>query len=417
VVTLDNVNSCSWSDNTAITAGTLTLTANQVTHADGVGVDVGDRILCACDEGGGWEALWEMRVYDAQEASAADGTWEFELANDLRLLDESDDFFIYKTNKAHPGGWYGHDIIRDVCRRYGVRIGGLYRGRKRITIPQTSRMHGRMTHGTKVRMSPLDVIRNVVVQERRLDGRRLVVRYDRGRLFVIPLTRNPTLMKIGPTLNEMQMEAQLRPEFASSVMLWGLKTAPGDNNGGPLPFDQSPVKKPWVELTSPQSVRRYGFVHKVLYSPDARNRTELANEAKRFLAQVGKPLRTATLTHQVLPRVKRGDAVTLQVGPSDVRHRIVWVGDVQHELDAAGQYQTTLTLIWNNPFVPRRNLIYWKLKGTKQEAIGNRLTRNPAYYIRGDNKSDQAGAGTSSGQNFDDSLANDWLKGSLTGPR
>lgn len=407
VVTIDNMTSCTWEDANAITTGEMNVIVNQVTHPDGPGVREGDRILCACDEGGGFKPLWVLRVSDVQEVSANDGTWQFQLANDLDLLRRSDDFFIYRANKSHPGGWWGHDIIIDVARRYGITIGGVYRSKTKMTIPAQKPMHGRMTHGMKTRMSPLDVIRNVVLQERRLSGRRLVVRYEYGSLYVLPLTRNPSLLALGPTLNDMQMESRLLDQFASSVQLWGLKTAPGDKFGGPLAMDANNVKKPWVDITSPKSVARYGFVHKILYSPDARNRKELKDEAQRFLTAVARPWRTVTLTHQILPRVRRGDAITLQVGPSDIRHRIVWVGNVTHTLDATGQYQTTLTLIFTNPFNPKKYRIYWKLKATKQEAVGDRLTRNPAFYVRGDNKSDKSGAKAS----FSDSLANAWMRG------
>lgn len=371
IVELDGVESCTWDDASAILTGTLEL-RDMLFLADGKTptVDQGDRVICEVDEGAGFGELWIMRVYRPELLSAQTGARSFELVSDLDLLRQSEDWFRYKSNKKHPHGWYGHDIIRDVCRRFNVPIGGIYTSSKRYQI-------------VIKRGSPLEVIRNVVLKERRKSGRRLVVRFEHGRLFVVPLQRSAHLLALGPTLMDAAMKSQLPTEFGSAVTVRGIVD---DGSQGGL-FTYAGGQKAHSYLESAASMARFGYVHRIFFSPDARTDADLAREAKAFLSAVAKPIKTLTLTHSGMPHIRRGDAIQVAIGSEDVRKQVVWVYEVQHSL-VAGNYQMTVTVIFDDPFVPKRQKIYFKLKATQDEAIGNRFRLNPTWFVPKANKDD-----------------------------
>lgn len=383
IVELENVETCTWDDASAILTGTIGIRDLQFS-ANGTppSVDQGDRIICEVDEGTGFSELWIMRVYRPQITSLQLGTREFELVNDLDLLRQSEDWFRYKSDKAHPHGWWGHDIIRDVCRRFQVPIGGIYTSTKRYQL-------------VIKRGSPLEVIRNVVLKERRKAGRRLVTRFEHGRLFVLPLQRSANLLALGPTLLDAQMKSQLHEQFGSAVTLRGITI--NGNNGVPL---MNAGQKAHVFVGSPASIARFGFVHRIFFSPDARTDAQLAEEAKAYLSAVAKPIRTLTLNHKGMPRLKRGDAVEVAIGSESLRKQVVWVYEVQHSL-VQGNYEMTVTVIFDDPFVPTRQKIFFKLKATQDEAIGNRSRLNPTWFVPKANKDDAVNKASPEAVRFD----------------
>lgn len=379
---LDRIEAATWDDSSAILTGTLQLRDAVFATAGGKipSVDEGDRVICEVDEGHGFSELWVMRLYRPQLISANDGTRSFELANDLDLARRSEAWFRYKADKAHPHGWYGHEIIEDVCKRFNIPIGGMYVSTKRFQL-------------VVKRCSPLEIIRNIVLKERRKAGRRLVVRFEHGRIYVLPLQRSAHLLALGPTLIDATMKSQLPDEFASAVTVRGIT----DNGQGGL-FTYFGGQKAHGYLESAASIARFGYVHRIFFSPDARTDAELLAEAKSFLTAVAKPVKTLTLTHRGMPRLRRGDAIMLSFGDESLRKQVVWVYEVQHSL-VAGRYEMTVTVIFDDPFVPRRQKIYFKLKATQDEAIGNRARLNPTWFVPKGNKDDLTGdTGASSPQ-------------------
>jgi hypothetical protein len=375
---LDNVESCSWDDNNAIMRGQLVTRDQEFDRTPPPAIDIGTVVRCDVDQGGGFSELWRMRVSDPQ-LTVSDQQHTFTLANDLDLLLRSEGMFAYPAGAmAGPvptkQGLYGHDIIKDVCKRFHVKIGRLYKGTRR------------MRKAWSQSISPIDVIRYVVKRERQLTGRRLVVKWKNNSLYVVPFVRNPKLLGLGPTLIEAAFQQGLAPEFASAMRLYSINAVTRGYRDKKGRKKTKPAKN-FVDVASSSSVRRFGYVRRVLDSPDATTQAMLLKEAQAYLAYVAKPIKKLTLTHTGMPRLERGDAIKLQLGDAGLRNQIVWVYAIHNEL-AAGSYQQQITVIFDDPYVDDKGRsILWKLRETAAEA---KATAGPNWGLGSPNKNDSS---------------------------
>lgn len=353
---LDSVESCTWDDVNAILRGELTTRDVLYDVTPAPTVSEGTMVQCDVNEGAGYGYLWEMRAAKpALTASSRQRT--FQLVNDLDLLARSEmEPPVYRKNAKHPGGWTGDQIIRDVCDRFHVPVGQLYKGTRKMQKSWSNAV------------SPLEVIRYVVRRERQLTGRKLVLTWYRGKLNVTPLTRSPHLLGLGKTLIEAAFSSELPEEFASAIIIHGL---PEQQQPPPVDSKGRKKRKPqkgWVLVESGSSIARFGYVRKIVYSPDAKNDSQLMEEAKSYLAAAAKPLKHLTLTHSGMPRIKRGDAIKLALGDDALRNQIVYVYGVHHTLLPSG-YQVQVSVIFDDPYIDDHSRsILWKLKQTADEA-------------------------------------------------
>jgi hypothetical protein len=368
IVELRHVESATWDDTNAIEMGTLTF-REPTFDDDPTPVPVqGDRVICQANEGGGWREVWMMRVYKPQLA-AENRQYTYNLANDLDLLRQSQGYFKYVGDKAHPRGWYGHEIIADVCEKFHIPVGALYRGtkrRQRLIIPSGQNALG------SAGISPLEVIRNQVKWEVRHGGPRLVVSFQGGKLYVLPLRRSRHLLQLGPTLTQAAFSSELPAEFGSAVIVRGIvpELFPGGNK-----------QKGHVKLESAASRKRFGYVQRVVFSPDATTDADLRKEGLAYLTVIARPIKHLTMTHQGMPFIRRGDAIQLALGNEGIRRQVVWVYEATHELTADG-YTMQLTVIFDDPYIDfRAEKLIFKLKGTKEEAVGNRAQHNATWYV------------------------------------
>jgi hypothetical protein len=372
VLQLSHVTNASWDDVNAILTGSIQFTEPVFDRFDPYTlVDQGDRISCEVDThaGRGFTEAWLMRTKTPQ-LGVNDNTRSFELANDLSLALGSEGNFLYKPDHSHKGGWYGHDIILDVCERFQIPVGRIYQSDWRI--PKLWLRRG----------GPLTVIRNVLLKELRHTRRRMVTRFIGGRLYIVPLQRSPHLRALGPTLMDAAFKSELRPEFATAVLMRGLQEF--------TYADQNKQHNKMHHLrVSQTSVNQFGYVQKILWSPDARNDSELAAEGDAYLAEVAKPHKTLSLTTPGIIGLHRGDAIQLGLGDDALRRQVVWVDEVNHTLTPQ-QYLSTITVIFDDPFVPHSELRrIFKLKATREEAIGNRATKDPTgWYLTKNQKGD-----------------------------
>lgn len=361
-----DIESATWDDVTAILTGTVTC-RDATFGKKQPRMGQGDRVMLECDEGAGFKEVWTMRV-GKPTLTASNSQRSFEMANDLDLLNRSQEQFIFHSDRQHPHGWRSDQIILKICQDYRVPIDpgrGLVKGH---LMPW-----GTAGHPNRMNMngSPLDMIRNVVKWERRGHGTRLVIRYDNEHLSVLPLKRSKDLLALGPTLIEAQLESLLAPEFASAVMFRAntdlTDTISQNDSKGRKKVKPS---KTHILVESPASVRRFGYVRRVVFSPDAASTAEMLQQAQLWLATVAKPLNTVTLTLKGIPHLKRGDAIQLAIGDWGLRHQVVFVNQIHHSL-TANDYTMTVQCIFDDPYIDRRGLkITYLLKDTIEEAQG-----------------------------------------------
>lgn len=370
------VESCEWSDTNALMTGTLSVRQDPLADAPAIEgrLDQGDRIRLEANDGGGWREVWTMRVYKPR-LQVTTAQRQLDLANDLELLRQSEDNFLYTTDKAHPKGWTGRQIVEDVCTRFKIPLGSCYTSPNHI--------------GRKVRLkraSPLAVLRWVLVHEHRKYHQRLVIRWDRGKLHVLPLTRSPHLLGLGPTLIEAAFESELPPQFGSAITIHGLQEFVFGQDG--LGSDKKKRQKMHVQLESKTSRQLFGYVHRIVYSPDARTDAELRAEGTAYLAAIAQPRKKLTLTHTGIPWLRRGDAIQLALGDEGLRRQIVYVNEVTHRATPDG-YTMDVGVIFDDPYIDRRRTkLIFRLKKTHDEAVGNRARLNPLWYIPKNQKMD-----------------------------
>lgn len=371
------VERCTWQDSNAITTGEITLRIplGESPSAE-LRLDQGDRIVLEGNEGHGWVEVWTMRCYKPQ-LTGSNASRSFSLVNDLDLLRQSEDNFLFDRTRAHPHAWKGDEIIKWVCAKYRVPIGSIYKATGNV-----GKLHVR-------RGSPLAVIRNVLVRERRRHNRRLFVRFDKGKLNVLPLQRSPHLLALGPTLIEAQFQSELPPQFGSAVTMHALRElieGSQDIHGRV----KGKVQKGHVEVPNPEAIKRFGYVHRIVYSPDATTDALLRQEATAYISAVTVPRKTLTVSHKGMPWLRRGDAIQLAIGDEGLKRQIVWVNQVQHNLTAES-YTSDVTVIFDDPYrdITQESILF-RLKATHDEAVGDRARLNPLWNFPPNNKGDAA---------------------------
>jgi hypothetical protein len=396
-VALDNVTNVTWEDNDAILTGNIQVQDTKIQNTHTLArIAQGDQIACQVDvhDGQGFKQIWLMRTKSAGLAYA-DGTRTFDLANDLQLLQQSEGVFRYTQlgkadlsgpaghNPARKGGWTGHDIILDICDRFKVPVGGIYKAYPDQKI-------GRFYLAAPT--SPLEAIRKVLNIEFNRFKRRLHVRWESGALYITPLRRSPQLRALGPTLIDAAFKSELRAEFASSLRLHSLpELQPGYvvKPGTPAP-KKSKHQQTFVVRQSDSAVSRFGFVEKILWSSDARSSDDLVRDADGYLEVVAKPKKTLQLTTPGIPYLHRGDAIKLGLGDTALRNQIVWVSAITSTATVS-QYLSTITVVFDDPYVNHSDLMkVWKLKATHDEAFGTRAHKLATWgqSPAGNNKAD-----------------------------
>lgn len=375
-VPLTNVESVTWDEggsSGAITTGTITVRDPAYGLGPQITVDEGDQIRCEVDGGGGFLELWTMRIASPDvTVKAAQRT--FQLANDLDLLNRSDDDFLFAAGKgtAHPNGWTVDQIILSVCLKYGVKVGAVPVGQYRRRKSWSWRAY-----------SPLRAIQEALNTERQHTGRRFVVRWTAAALWITPLQRNPSLLGLGPSLIDAELQSHLpagentsginEGYFASAVTMRGLRNEPvGKDKQG---RDKVAPHKMEVYVPSPASIARFGYVHRIVWSGDAKEEADLGEEALQYLAAVAKPIKEVTLTHIGIPGIRLGDAMKIGVGDAALQNQIVWVSEISYTLSPS-DFTMVLTVTFDDPYLDKvAEMIQSRVADTIQGAqqIANHL--------------------------------------------
>ena len=346
-LSLDSVvESCEWLDEDLLLSGTLQL---RKPHADEgrLPISMGHLVRCEVRWFGSWVELWRMRV-DKPVTSLEDGSMQIELVDRLAWFARSEDHFTYRRNKRKkPKGWLCHEIAAHVCRRYGIRIGKLAQGTKRI---RKLEMSG----------SPLDVIKRVYGIERRWSGRRYVIRFVQGRLNIMPLRRNPVIYTLGPHLTGGTIERSMSSQFATVLEVRSTRKK-GKRK-------REPIKH--VE-TRRDLVKRYGYIRRRKTMSGLDSHAEARTRAKREIAKHSYPKRVVSIEHPGISVLRRGDAAQLQIPEEGFtgRRSYVFCRSVRHSV-TAGSYMMSVDFSVEDPFKNLRQEREDALKRQKRRKRG-----------------------------------------------
>jgi prophage tail gpP-like protein len=246
--------------------------------------------------------------------------------DDLAFLQLSKDDFVYHTNKSHPRGWTVHQIVADICKRYGVRLGRMPRSKLRVKS------------FSKLGVSPLDAIIAILRKLREDSDQKLVLRYEAGRVIVEPLRRSRDLLVFGRTLTGAVYSRTAYQEGFATVI-----TAKGTAKTGK--HSRSKLR---VRVESKASSRRYGTIHQIVES-SGDTRAEVRTTARKKLANVKDPTEELTVQHPGIPTLRRGQAI--RIGLTDLGlQQIVFVKEVRHTVTGL-DYEMSVTLRFDDPFV------------------------------------------------------------------
>lgn len=326
--------SVTWSDTAPILTGDLQVQDPDASEKT-VKIALGDRVLLLgrARASGTWNEVWRMRIEGASVALKA-GTRGWSLADDLQNLADSTDDFRFVRGKAHKRGFLASEIVRAVCRRYGIRIGALPRTTYRIK-----------RHVAKD-ASPIDVITDVMRTERVHTGKRYVMRFRRGKLYITPLVRSALMYEMGPTIIEGTYAIAKATGYATSLTVHGTSSQAKSKDGKKHAVRKA--RKVTVHVTSPSAVRRSGVVHKTVSLKGIDSKSEARHKGLAEIVKRLKPGQTLTFTHPGILGVRRGQALRLR----DRAHallQVVWVTEVRHSV-SPGEYSIEVTVTFDDPF-------------------------------------------------------------------
>lgn len=286
---------------------------------------------------GRFTPILELRIYSPSQ-SAAGLVGSLELRSDLALLEQSEDDFKFTRGIRHPKGWRTDQIVSEVCRRYGI---------KHLPLPKGKHYVKKKVYTDA---SPLTVINEAYLAERKNTGRRFVIRFALGRLSVTPLRRSSSLLMLGPSLVEAAITETPKEEFATAVTVRGVtESRKGKDAKGRKKVKHGKIA---LKVQSAPSVARYGFVHRIVHALDADSPAEARTLALRYLADKAKPVKSLTLTHPGIPTIRRGDALRLAL-PTLGLKQVVWVAEVTHTV-GADAYSMDVTCTFDDPYVDEK---------------------------------------------------------------
>lgn len=312
-----------WDDTSAILTGEIAF-RQPVTRAD---ISEGYIVALSWSPQGSdaYRELWRMRI-KAPSTDLPEDSTTATLMDDLAFLQLSKDDFVYVVNKGHPHGWTIHQIVADICQRYGVRLGRIPRSKLRLK------------RFSQLGVSPLDAIIAALRKLREDAGHKLVLRYEAGRVIVEPLRRSTELLVMNRTPTGVSYSRSAYQEGFATVI-----TAKGTARKG-----KHKRAKLRVRVESASARRRYGTVHQIVNS-GGDTRSEVRRSAVKALERVKEPEQELTIRHPGIPTLRRGHAIRVEFAELGLR-QIVFVKEVRHEVTGL-DYEMSVTLRFDDPFV------------------------------------------------------------------
>jgi len=350
VVIDDFVTAITWEDSEPILTGTLTLQKSEGKKPMAINEGNVIRLEVAARQGGKYRRIWDMRIMDSN-IGAVSGEHGYSLGDEMAWLAKSRDDWQFRKAKSkkqsdththRPKGWTADQIAREVCRRYGVKVGKLAKGTKRIN------------NLTEKNASPLDIIMKAYKLERGYSGRRFVVRMRGGQLQVVALRRSKTMLLLGETLLDATIQRSLRKTLATAAHVTA--TVKGEAKEDPKAkkgkkgHKQSKLS---VDVIAKRARERYGYVRKTIHLDDpVGTKAEARREAKRELVKSMRPNREVNFDHPGISTLFRGDAIHLRL-PELGLQEIVYVTGVAHSV-SSGDYSMSVTCKFADPYIDKK---------------------------------------------------------------
>lgn len=281
--------------------------------------------------GHNWHPLWRLRVFDVA-TNESTGNRDITVKDEVAWITKTKEDFSYKKGKAksegkRPNGWYAHQIARDICRKYGIPVGKLVKGRHRIE------------NLTEEGISPFKAIEKAYELDRDETGRKFILGIWNGKLSVRLMRRSKTMLLLGGHLVEAIYSEGMKASFATVL---DVKATSKREKGS--------HKKIEMEVRSSKTaMRRYGIIRAEWTIDDpVHSKAKARARAKRRLIHFQEPEETLSLSVPGIPTLQRGDAIKVKLRQSGL-NEIVYASGVSHTV-TAGDYMTEVECQFTDPF-------------------------------------------------------------------
>ena len=324
----------------------------------------GHLIMCEVFWYAQWRPLWEMRLTQ-ERVTVEDGTWSWELADDMLMLAGSNGSVTYKKGrKRRKRGYKYHEIVRLVARKYHVPLGQVAKGTEWIKS---------FSYDDE---PLLELFRLALEKERKATGRRYVMRWGpispstakkaAGRkqkktvkqakaarrpqfgLTIVPMRRNPILYYFRDQITSAQVGRDRRDTLATVIVAEGrVKTGKGKNQK---------TKKLKIRVAAKKALKRYGYIIREIKLGTVTSQKKARQRATRSLAKGLKPVRIIeNFQHPGIAMLRRGDAMRVAIPEENYKGRsgVVFVTAVTHSVTASG-YDMQLSLGFTDPMDPNK---------------------------------------------------------------
>lgn len=320
--------------------GTLTLRKPHPDAGKAPVVHTGHMLRCAVRWDGEWTPLWAMRL-GKPSLQYADGSWAWELGDDLNILALNLGDFSFKAGhkvKANKRkrGWKANTITKRVAKQF------------RFPVEHLAPCQYYIKDLTQDDASPLSIVRQAYQLERENTARRFVIswrptkKYPSGALQVATLRHNPTLYILREQITQAVLEAQPKGNFCTALLVRGTLKGKGKEKG----------KSTKIAIVVPhkRAIEKYGYIQKTVDLTGLDSRAEAIKRGKRILAKRTGFLRTVQLDHTGIAFVRRGDAITISLPEEGYYQRLglVWVLAASHRV-SSGEYTMSLTMTFEDP--------------------------------------------------------------------
>lgn len=235
-----------------------------------------------------WYKLWRLRC-GIPDSTTEEGAITVELTDEFDAINRSKRDWTYRKTKGRRRGYYPHEITRLVCHKLGVSVGVLPKAKHRLDKL------------VKKNASGLDVIKAAWQNEREKTGQRYVIRMRDGRLEVVPFKRNPILYILQSQIQSATFSGTGKSQPVT-VLVGRARLGKGGS-----------AKKITHTETRKNVVKKIGYVRDEKNYGRVRDRAELRSKVRRDYADGLKIKRTATISHPLVPFIRRGDGIRVEI--------------------------------------------------------------------------------------------------------
>jgi len=313
-----------WTDENELLAGTCTLRRPDSGNPASLPIGRGHRVRLRTQWGGEDYELWQMRV---QIPSIEDGTvLPIELRDDMDLVRRTKKDRLARKNKRHPRGVLPHDALREAARRDGVQLGAIAETKTRIR------------HLSKKACNLLDWAKALYKRETDKTGRAFVFRMRDGRFEVVPYGRNRIAYRFGSQIQTYSMQ-RVGAQKPVTVVTGRGRVGKGRR-----------ARKLTYTATS-SVVQRLGYSHDEHDFGVVDDLADLRSQTRRYLARKLRLRKAITITVPLVPFVRRGDAVIVDLPEEGFKgeEAFMFVASATHSMNA-GSRTTVLELVETDHF-------------------------------------------------------------------